>query len=130
VYLKEDLTDEFRLWHFDSGTASSVAAGTLTDSGKTWTTNALANSVVEIVSGTGAGQRRTVTSNTGTVLSVSPDWTTQPSSAVYNVQWGESTWVRCRVLSVAKKPVSRAGVSFDMVRMEFVVDDPAWNFLG
>ncbi len=78
---------------FDSGTltsdatnnsASTVQTGTLTDSGATWTTTADNYSTcprgffVKITSGAGAGQVRMVTSNTGTVLTVAPRWTTLP----------------------------------------------------
>lgn len=50
-----------------------VTAGTtttLTDSTASWTVNQYANSDVIIVSGTGAGQRRRITSNTATVLTL------------------------------------------------------------
>lgn len=50
-----------------------VTAGTtttLTDSTAAWPTNAYANSDVIIVSGTGAGQRRRIASNTATVLTL------------------------------------------------------------
>lgn len=64
----------------DSGTAESGAATTLTDSDKSWTVNGWANYEVRIYDGTGAGQSRTISSNTATVLTVSAAWTTNPSS--------------------------------------------------
>jgi hypothetical protein len=60
-------TYEIRL---PEGTATAGAVGTLTDSNATWTVNQYANSDVIIVSGTGAGQRRRIASNTATVLTL------------------------------------------------------------
>jgi hypothetical protein len=72
---------------FATGTATAGGASTLTNSAKTWTTNQWANSQVRIVSGTGAGQIRTIASNTGTVLTTSTAWTTQPdATSVYNIE--------------------------------------------
>ena len=64
---------------FATGTATSATGTTLVNSAKTWTTNQWANYQVRIVSGTGAGQIRSITSNTGTTLTV-PTWTTTPDA--------------------------------------------------
>jgi hypothetical protein len=72
---------------FATGTATAGGASTLTNSAKTWTTNQWANSQVRIVSGTGAGQIRTIASNTGTVLTTSAAWTTNPdATSVYSIE--------------------------------------------
>ena len=72
---------------FATGTASAGGASTLTNSAKNWSTNQWANSQVRIVSGTGAGQIRTIASNTATVLTTSAAWTTQPdATSVYNLE--------------------------------------------
>jgi hypothetical protein len=65
---------------FDTGTATAGAGTTLTCGTKTWPTNGWTNYEVRILSGTGAGQIRTVASNTGTVLTVSAAWTTNPDA--------------------------------------------------
>lgn len=65
---------------FDTGTATAGAGTTLTCGSKAWPTNAWSNFEVRILSGTGAGQIRTVASNTGTVLTVSVAWTTNPDA--------------------------------------------------
>jgi len=57
----------------DTGTASASSATTLTDSGKSWTTNAWAHHIVAVgpnASGTGSTVFAPVLSNTGTVLTV------------------------------------------------------------
>ena len=65
---------------FATGVATAGGANTLTNSAKAWTTNQWTNSQVRITSGTGAGQVRTVASNTGTVLTTSAAWTTNPDA--------------------------------------------------
>ena len=59
---------------------ASATSTTLTKTAAGWTSNAYANYTVVIVSGTGVGQRRTVASNTATVLTVSQAWTTTPDT--------------------------------------------------
>jgi hypothetical protein len=72
---------------FATGTATAGAASTLTNTLKAWATNQWANSQVRIVSGTGAGQIRTIASNTATVLTTSAAWTTQPdATSVYSIE--------------------------------------------
>ena len=71
---------------FATGTATSATGTTLVNSAKTWTTNQWTNYQVRIVSGTGAGQIRTISSNTGTTLTV-PTWTTTPdATSVYSIE--------------------------------------------
>jgi len=72
---------------FATGTATAGGASTLTNAAKTWTVNQWTNSQVRIVSGTGAGQIRTIASNTATVLTTSAAWTTAPdATSVYSVE--------------------------------------------
>jgi hypothetical protein len=77
------------------GTATAGAAGSLTDAGATFNTtgSALAGVYVTIRSGTGAGQSRLITSNTGTVLTITPNWATNPdTTSGYVVGAVESKW--------------------------------------
>jgi hypothetical protein len=72
---------------FATGTATAGGASTITNSAKTWTTNQWTNYQIRIVSGTGAGQIRTIASNTGTVITVSSAWTTNPdATSVYSIE--------------------------------------------
>ena len=64
--------------NLDSGTVTSATTTTLTDSTKTWTYEAWVEKVVEIISGTGSGQRRFIKNNSETSLIVDPVWTTTP----------------------------------------------------
>lgn len=74
---------------FATGTASAGAASSLTTA-RNDPLNAWANYQVRIVSGTGAGQVRTIASNTAgpsSVLTVSANWTTNPdATSVYAIQ--------------------------------------------
>jgi len=62
----------------NSGTATAGAASTLTDSGAAFGT--LTNYHVRITGGTGSGQWRRISSNTATVLTITPNWETNPST--------------------------------------------------
>lgn len=64
---------------FETGTATAGAGTTITNSGKAWLTNQWANSQIRITAGTGVGQIRTISSNTGTVITV-PTWTVNPDA--------------------------------------------------
>lgn len=73
--------------NFATGTATSGGATTLTVTGKTWAVNQWANAQVRIVSGTGAGQIRTIASNTADTLTVAAAWATNPdATSVYQIQ--------------------------------------------
>ncbi len=76
-----------------TGTATAGGASTLTDSGKSWSTNAYAASgsagwMVAITGGTGVNQIRSILSNTSTALTVLYPWDTTPDTtstyAIYN----------------------------------------------
>jgi hypothetical protein len=72
---------------FATGTATAGGASTLTNSAKAWTTNQWTNYQIRIVSGTGAGQIRSISSNTATVITVGSAWSTQPdSTSVYSIE--------------------------------------------
>ena len=72
---------------FATGTATAGAASTLTNSAKNWTTNQWTNFQIRITGGTGAGQIRTIASNTATVITVGAAWTTQPdATSTYSIE--------------------------------------------
>lgn len=72
---------------FDNGTATAGAASTLTCGTKTWPVNGWTNFQVRIISGTGAGQIRTIASNTATVLTTSAAWTINPdATSVFRIE--------------------------------------------
>lgn len=71
---------------FATGTATSATATTLVNSGKTWTASQWINYQIRIVSGTGAGQIRTITANDATSVTVAA-WTVTPdATSVYNIE--------------------------------------------
>lgn len=72
---------------FATGTATAGGASTLTNTAKNWATNQWANSQLRITAGTGTGQIRTIASNTGTVLTTSAAWTTNPdATSQYSIE--------------------------------------------
>ncbi|MBI3994912.1 MAG: hypothetical protein HY349_02920, partial [Nitrospirae bacterium] len=80
------------LWDGDNGAATAGAATTMTDGAKAWVVNQWTGSMVEIISGTGQGQRRSIVSNTATVLTITPNWTTNPAGgSTYKISaWGNT----------------------------------------
>jgi len=69
-----------------TGTAESGGNSTLTDDERTWTADECKGLWVNIVSGTGVGQRRLIESNTADVLTVTEVWTTNPDeTSVYAI---------------------------------------------
>jgi len=72
----------------------TIASGpsTLEDRRQSFTQDQFVNYLVEITSGTGAGQVRTITSNSSTLLFVSPNWTTNPdTTSTYRIRPGLRT---------------------------------------
>lgn len=82
-------------WYDDFvlGTTTSATATTLVKSTATWTVNNFANFQVRIDAGTGAGQIRTITSNTATTLTVSSAWTVTPDATSQFVIEGNSDYI-------------------------------------
>lgn len=131
VYVKDDVTDELRRLVTVAGTATTATASTLTDSSQGWTTNAFIGYTIEIIQATGAGQIRTIQSNTGTQVTVAPTWTVTPdATSKYTIRGKVSDWFRVRVLQCSKQVAPAKQVTYEEIRFSFVVDDPAFNFLG
>ena len=75
---------------FASGTATAGATATLTNSAKTWATDQWINYQIRITGGTGVGQVRTISTNSGTVITVSSNWTTPPdATSTYAIEANE-----------------------------------------
>lgn len=72
------------------GVATSGSATTIVNSAKSWTTNQWTNFQVRIVSGTGQGQIRKITSNTGTTLTI-PSGATIDNTSVYQIEPNEDS---------------------------------------
>lgn len=129
---------------FATGTATAGAATTLTNSAKAWTVNQWTNSQVRITAGTGAGQVRTIASNTATALTVSAAWTTIPDAtsqyviegnddylylagnaavALYRYSISGNTWTTLTP-GAARAAAPGAGMSLNWVRS---CPDAAWS---
>ena len=69
-----------------NGDASSGTLNTLIDTTALWAINSYATYDVNIISGQGAGQIRTILSNTGTTLTTTTNWSIIPdSTSTYNI---------------------------------------------
>jgi len=72
---------------FATGTATSGTANTIVNTGKAWTVNQWSNYQVRITGGAGAGQVRTISSNTATAITVSANWSTNPdATSTYSIE--------------------------------------------
>lgn len=66
---------------FATGTSTGTnTVNTLNNTGKAWTVNQWSNMQIRITGGTGAGQIRTIASNTATAITTSTNWTTTPDA--------------------------------------------------
>jgi hypothetical protein len=82
-----DSTSRYLIEGLDAGTATGGTSSTIVDSVKSWSTDRWKNMSIYITSGTGAGQSRSVVSNTGTTLTISPAWNTNPdTTSTYKIQ--------------------------------------------
>ncbi len=81
-----DATSVFRITTLSNQTADSFSSTTIGNSALTMTTDEHINRLVEIISGTGAGQIRAIMANDATTLTVDPIWTTAPdATSVFRV---------------------------------------------
>jgi hypothetical protein len=72
---------------FSTGSATAATTNTLTNNTRSWTVNQWANSQIRITAGTGAGQIRTISSNTSTQVTVSVNWTVTPdTTSAYSIE--------------------------------------------
>jgi len=70
----------------ENGTAESGSAAALVDTNKAWTVDAWKGWVVEITAGTGAGQKRVISTNSATQLTPETNFTTAPdATSVYKI---------------------------------------------
>lgn len=75
-----------------TGTATAGSAGsgttfgTLTDAAATWTASDLVGRFITITGGTGSGQTRVISANTGTVITIVGTWTAPAALSTYVIQ--------------------------------------------
>lgn len=87
-----DATSKYVIVGYDAGKATAATFTTLSDSGRSWTVNQWTNFAVRILAGTGAGQVRTILSNTSTVLTLASPWNITPdTTSVYTIQGNSET---------------------------------------
>lgn len=71
---------------YSSGTLTSAVSDSVRDNTKNWVVNSLIGMLIEILTGTGAGQIRTISSNGTNVVSISNNWDIIPdASSTYNI---------------------------------------------
>lgn len=144
--------DATSVWQITKGFASSGGLSTfastttsiLTVTGTAWATNQWANTQIRFIAGTGAGQIRTISANTGTTLTVSAVWSTSPDSttiwiiegnddtlylmgnaavALFKYSISANTWATATA-TAARAGAPGAGLSSNWITG---ISDPVWN---
>jgi hypothetical protein len=95
VQVADDTTVAPKVWiNGDRGAADSNSANKalLNDGTKSWTTNEWAGSVVKIVKGPGKGETRSISSNTGTALTVASAFFETHTTTTEYVILGSNKW--------------------------------------
>lgn len=128
AYVKDTVSNEMRIRDSVFGIASGGTSTTLT-SVQSWTTNAYIDYRIHLLDGTGAGQSRTVVSNTATSVTVDEDWLITPDATTkFEIYKLKPEWVRVRVLDVSRTLREGGGqVTYPESKFVFVIDDPAYN---
>jgi hypothetical protein len=94
VSSKDDGSASVVIINGDRGTASSGAATSITDTGKTWVASRYIGAWVKIIGGTGIGQARQITDNDTTSLTVAT-WGVNPDNTsryvIYKTPWWSTT---------------------------------------
>lgn len=84
----------------DSGTLTAGNVNNVTDSTKSWAVDGFRNNYIKITGGTGSGQVRYIASNTATIISVSPVFTTGPdATSTYELLPGRVKTIRLPIES-------------------------------
>lgn len=101
------------------GTVTSATTSTLVDSGATFYTtgSGLQGVFAHIISGTGVGQIRRISSNNATTLNITPNWTTTPDTTSVYAIGGIHSYRKTKVYdfdSLQEKIIRRARVVFDV----------------
>lgn len=126
IWVKDNITGQ--LYYHDlypSGVLISSSDAThLSIATTPWSASAYIGYTVEVLTGTGAGQLRTVTANTNQQLTVTPAWTVQPGAGLFTVRGRAQEWFRARVVGAVRKVRDGGGaVRFDETRFQFVIED-------
>lgn len=102
---------------FYQGAAASGAASTLTVSGTPWTTDQWKSYAIVITGGTGMGQRKVITTNNSSSVTISGTWTTAPDGTstfdiVRNPQQTENVCFACHSKGGQGKAAANAGLDW------------------
>ena len=124
-----------------TGTSSgSNTSTTINDTSKSWTTNQWSNSQVRIVSGTGAGQIRSISSSAATSLTVGSAWAVTPDATsayaiegnddyIYLKTSGGGTLWRYSISGNATTSLATTSVASTGFALHWIssANDPLWS---
>jgi hypothetical protein len=117
-----DATSRYNIKGYDMGTLSSSSHKVVFDTTKTWTVGQWANYGIRIVSGTGAGQHRTIQANGTNSITVYDGWNIQPDNTSIYVIQGNSNDLIITAGANAETYLYRTGDT-DMVSHGRILDE-------
>lgn len=95
-----------------TGTATAGTTNTITIA-RSFPTYTLKAFTIKLTSGTGAGQVRSIIANSGTSVTVAPDWTTQPTSGTGYAIFGIPQYYTSLYVEYISSTLKHQGVDYD-----------------
>jgi hypothetical protein len=133
VYLRDDVTGRFYRHYIYNGVVVSADSSSITVAGTPWTGLDFTGYISEVMTGTGIGQVRAIVSiSNNNKINITPNWSVNPvATDTFTVRGRVDDWFRVRVVGVTRKVAEGGGyVRYEETRLEFCVEDVAWNQLG
>lgn len=133
IYLKDDVTGRLYRHYTYNGIVASADSSSITVSGTPWAGLDYTGYICEVMTGTGIGQVRAITSISGSnKINITPNWSVNPAAAdTFTVRGRVDDWFKVRVVGVTRKVADGGGyVRYESTNLDFVIEDTAWNQLG
>ena len=97
-----------------TGTATGGTLNTITTT-QSYKNSTLTGFTIKLTSGTGAGQVRTISANSGTSITVSPDWTTQPIAGTVFAIFGIPQYYTNLYIEYLSTALKHQGVDYELL---------------
>ena len=113
------------------GTASNSTANTLVHNGQVWEDNVWSGYQISIVGGKGAGQTRSVVSNSRETLTIRDAWSQLPdATSVYVLRLSKTTLANLKFVATGQQTVTTAGTAVQLATDQSVPEGFAITILA